>query len=499
MKHVLFAASEAHPLIKTGGLGDVAGSLPAALAELGDDVRLIMPAYRPLLQKLDQVEVIANFTIAATADKVRLLAATLPGEKLPLILVDFPPYFDRDGNPYLNDSGTDWHDNAERFALFCRAIVEVAMGRVGLSWKADIVHCNDWQTGLVPALLSLEEPRPATLFTIHNLAYQGRFFGEMFHRLNLPHQLWGAEGLEFYNDLSFIKGGLFYADRINAVSPTYAEEICTPEFGYGLDGLLNSRRSELSGIINGIDYHVWDPETDPHIAAHYNADSLHLKQGNKIALQQQLGLPMNRDIPLLGSIGRLVGQKGIDLFIEIIPDLLSSEEVQIAFLGTGSHWIESQLRKLQLAYPDKIALVVGYNETLAHLIEAGADIFVMPSRFEPCGLNQLFSLRYGTPPLVRFTGGLADTVIHSNEATINDGTASGFIFDEANPQQLRWTLGEALALYHQPWLWQQIQRNAMQHDYSWRESARRYDMLYQEMIKQPFPHLTPTDNGEKHD
>ncbi|HEY0721837.1 MAG TPA: glycogen synthase GlgA, partial [Gammaproteobacteria bacterium] len=340
---------------------------------------------------------------------------------------------------------------------------------------------NDWQSGLVPALLEREATRPATLFTIHNLAYQGLFPWETFARLALPRELWHMEALEFHGQLSFIKGGLVFADRLTTVSPTYAREIRTPAFGYGLEGLLNHRAERLSGILNGADYALWDPAGDPFIPAHFTPADLSGKAKVKRALQRHFGLAEQTDTPLLGVIGRMVEQKGIDLIADAIPNLLDAG-VQLAILGSGLPHYEQLLRSLAARHPQRIGLHIGYDEPLAHLIEAGADLFLMPSRFEPCGLNQIYSLRYGTLPVVRRTGGLADTVVDTGPATLGSGKATGFVVNEATSAALAATVRRALGYYRQPKVWRQLIGNAMAQDFSWHSSARDYLALYRQAI-----------------
>lgn len=477
MKKILFVTSEVHPLIKTGGLADVSGSLPKALAELGQDVHLILPKYQGIKTDKD-----IRFLCSLRVDnrEVNLLETQMPDSHVTVWLVDFPDFYHRPGNPYLNELGEPWPDNADRFALFCRIAVEVAMNRAHLDWQPDIVHCNDWQSGLVPAFLSLEMTKPASVFTIHNMAYQGLFPAESIQGLNLPGQLWNPEGLEFHNMLSFIKGGLIYADHITTVSPTYALEIQTPTFGYGLEGLLKHRKDYLSGIINGIDIDLWNPEIDPLITHHYSAASLPEKQYNKSELQRRFSLPVNDHIPLFGLIGRLVEQKGIDLIIDCLPDLMSMP-LQLVLLGAGDKIFEQRLQNLAHIYPDKLAVTLGYDESLAHLIEAGSDVFLMPSRFEPCGLNQMYSQRYGTLPIVRKTGGLADTVVDALPETIANKTATGFVFNEASSSSLLETVKRAMILYADQKSWVKIQTNAMHKDFSWRHSAEQYLMLYRSL------------------
>ncbi|MEQ1486302.1 glycogen synthase GlgA [Methyloglobulus sp.] len=477
MKKILFVTSEAHPLIKTGGLADVSGSLPKALAELSQDVRLIMPNYQAIKPHGD-----VRFLCSLRVDnrEVNILETQMPDNQVTVWLVDYPDFFNRPGNPYLDEQGEPWPDNADRFALFCRIAVEVAMNRAYLDWQPDIVHCNDWQSGLVPAFLSLETTKPASVFTIHNMAYQGLFPAASIQGLNLPGQLWNPGGLEFHNMLSFIKGGLIYANHITTVSPTYALEIQTPTFGYGLEGLLEYRKDYLSGIINGIDIDLWNPEADPLIAQQYRAASLPDKKLNKAELQRRLSLPVNNRVPLFALIGRLVEQKGIDLILDCLPEMMAMP-MQFVLLGSGDKDFEQRLQNLAQVYPDKMAITLGYDETLAHLIEAGSDVFLMPSRFEPCGLNQMYSQRYGTLPIVRKTGGLADTVVDSLPETISDRTATGFVFNEANASSLLETIKRAMILYSDQKTWTKIQANAMAKDFSWQSSAEQYLTLYRSL------------------
>ncbi|MBZ0070316.1 MAG: glycogen synthase GlgA [Gammaproteobacteria bacterium] len=474
---ILFASSEAHPLIKTGGLADVSGALPKALAGLGQDVRLVLPAYWDLLARTGEAREVGRVDIVAGMGPVRILQTTLPDTDLSVYLVAAPHCFDRLGNPYVGPDGRDWPDNAQRFASFARAVVELAMDRAGLGWQPDLVHCNDWQTGLVPALLGLETTRPATVFTVHNLAYQGLFDRTTFETLRLPAEWWSPQALEFHDQVSFIKGGLVYADRITTVSPTYAREIRTPELGNGLDGLLNTRADALSGILNGADYSQWDPATDPLLRHHFSAAQPQGKAANKTALQEAFGLPQDAHLPLLVHVGRLVEQKGIDLLLDILPELMT-RPLQVALLGSGQKQLEDALRTAQAAYPRRFGLRLGYDEPLAHLLEAGGDAFLMPSRFEPCGLNQIYSLRYGTLPIVRRTGGLADTVVDTDAASLQQGTATGFVFDAASPEALLAVIDRALTLYQQPDAWARVMQTAMRQDYSWTRSAQRYVDLY---------------------
>ena len=474
MKKILFVTSEAHPLIKTGGLADVSGSLPKALAELGQDVRLIIPNYQAIKRTED---IHYKCTLRANNYDVNILETRLSGTDVIVWLVDCPEFFGFPGNPYHDAYGNAWANSAERFALFCRIAVEVAMDRAYLDWKPDIVHCNDWQSGLTPALLTLEYHRPAIVFTIHNMAYQGIFPSATYNSLNLPGQLWNPDGVEYYGSLSFLKSGLTYADRITTVSPTYAKEIQTAEFGCGLEGLLSHRKDFLSGILNGIDMEQWNPETDPNISHTFNIATLDKKRLNKTELQNRLSLPADSKIPMIALISRLVEQKGIDLVLECLPEMLDMP-IQFVLLGSGNRSFEQRLYNFAETHPDKISINIGYDESLSHMIEAGADIFLMPSRFEPCGLNQMYSQRYGTLPIVRKTGGLADTVVDALPATLANNTATGFVFNEAAPGAVMEAVKRALILYSLPKTWKKLQINGMQKDYSWSKSAQQYLNLY---------------------
>ncbi len=477
MRKILFVASEAQPLMKTGGLGDVCGGLPQALHTLGADVRLLLPGYRDCLARAGRLKMVAQLTLPPLAQPVTLLEGRLPGTRVKVWLIDFPPAYDRPGNPYVNTHGHPWHDNAARFALLCQVAVTIARGAAGLTWRPEVVHAHDWQTGLVPALLATEAARPATVFTIHNLAYQGLFPYDTFQSLRLPASLWSLHALEFHGQLSFIKGGIAFADRITTVSPTYAREIQTPEHGYGLDGLLRHRAAHLSGILNGIDARAWNPARDPHLASPYSLRRLAHKAPNKAALQQEFNLPVDTDVALLGLASRLVHQKGIDLVLAALPELLKLP-VQFVAIGSGEPEYERALRAAAVRSPERVAVLAGYDEAVAHRIQAGADIFLMPSRFEPCGLSQLYSLRYGTVPIVRRVGGLANTVTDATPDTLAAGTATGIVFDAPTPAALVHAVQRALALRRDARFWKQMQLTGMRQDFSWRHSAGEYLRLY---------------------
>lgn len=489
-RRILYCSSEAYPLIKTGGLGDVAGSLPRALQQLGHDVRLVLPAYRDLLYNLPQhPRQLGQWQIEE--QPVSLWQTTLPGSRVKTWLVDCPALFDRPGNPYHDADGEPWPDNAQRFALFDKVVALLASDQLGLDWQADIAHGNDWQCGLLPVYLNEFDRRPATVFTIHNLAYQGLFDRATFEQLGLPETLWHFTALEYYNQLSFIKGGLVYADHLTTVSPTYAREIQTPAFGQGMEGVLAHRASDLSGIINGIDTRVWNPGTDKLIVKRYNRQHLADKRFNKQALQEQFDLPQDDAVLLMGIVTRLAEQKGIDLILDSLPDLVRFP-VQLVILGSGDKRYEQRLQEAVAQYPRQLALTLGYDETLAHRIEAGADLFLMPSRFEPCGLNQMYSQRYGTLPLVTPVGGLVDTVmdtrLDATGKTLQESEASGFVMSEISQAALEAAVYRAVQLYARPALWQQVQRVAMARDFSWQRSAERYSQLYEQLLRE---HMAP--------
>jgi len=481
--NVLFAASEAYPLVKTGGLGDVAYSLPKALHARGADIRLVLPGYHDLLRQLDAMRIAGWLEVRGSERTlgVRVLETRHAAYPFPLWIVDCPSLFDRPGNPYVAANGRDWPDNAERFAVFARTVALLAQDALGLGWRADVVHSHDWQTGLVPAFLADLATPPRTVFTIHNLAYGGYFPHADFVRLQLPAHWWSPEGVEFHGGLSMLKSGIVYADAITTVSPTYAEEICTPEFGYGLDGLLRSRRHKLTGILNGIDTEAWNPATDPHLSAHYSKARIQPgKRHNKRALLERFQ-PVDDallDAPLLGTVGRLVEQKGIDWILAAMPVLLAESDVRFVVLGSGQALYEEKLQRLAQQYPDRIMVEIGYDEKLAHRVEAGADVFLMPSRFEPCGLNQMYSLRYGTPPVVFRTGGLADTVVDADAPHCTDGTATGFVFDRPALAGFLDAIRRALDLYRQPKAWRRLQQTGMHQNFDWSESAGHYLSLY---------------------
>lgn len=483
MHKILFATSEAYPLIKTGGLADVSASLPAALTALGCQVRVLVPGYPAALEVIKKSfgrRKIAQLTIDGTL--VTLWQTPVKNADITFWVAECSVFSERSGNPYTDENDRDWTDNAERFYLFCELTRLLALAQAGLRWKPDVVHCNDWPTALAPALLHRHSQRPATVFTIHNLAYQGLFPAQTRHRLGLSETFWNMHSLEFYGKLSFIKGGLIYADRLTTVSPNYAEEIRIEEYGCGLDGVLRARENHLSGILNGVHQADWNPQADPHLPAHYHAGDLSNKALCKQNLVQELGLHVgDKEHPLISFIGRLVEQKGIDLILDSLPDLLA-QGCRVALLGSGTPELEQRLDALARKHRGQMSLSLDYNEALAHRITAGSDIFMMPSRFEPCGLNQMYSLLYGTVPVVHNIGGLKDTVFDVDEFPIDQ--ANGFSFNEPTPESFLQALRRAINLYQNPAHWQRLQVNGMAVDYSWHHSARAYIDVYDSALEQ---------------
>lgn len=480
---LLFVTPEITPLLKTGGLADVSAALPAALREHGVDARVLLPGYPRVMDCLKDKRVIATLLHTGVHGEVQLLEAKLPDSGVPLLVIDYPQYYERDGGPYIDHNGHDWVDNAQRFALLSKVGAILGNSASPLGWHPDIVQCNDWQSGLTPAYLHFSPGRnAATIMTIHNMAFQGCFPAPLTAALGLPPESYAMNGVEYYGQLSFLKAGLFYANHITTVSPTYAEEIQQEPLGFGMQGLLAQRYLDLTGIVNGIDGHEWNPATDKLLPHRYSADDLAGKAANKRALQHRLGLDENPDIPLLGVISRLTYQKGLDLLPAIAPALLA-QPVQIVILGSGEAALEEAFIALAQAHPEQVAAVIGFNEGLSHLIEAGADIFLMPSRFEPCGLNQMYSQCYGTPPIVHATGGLVDTVVDASPENIANGTATGFIFSHTTVHGLQECILRALAAYADKPVWRQIQQNGMRRDFSWNRSAEEYLALYYMLLK----------------
>ena len=492
--NILLATSEAVPFAKTGGLADVSGALPIELERLGHSPVVFMPAYRQTLaagQPIDQTSIQFEIPIGSKLVKGGLLRSRFPGTQIPVYLVEQPQYFDRDG--LYGSGGQDYIDNCERFVFFNRAVMEAI--RL-LDLPVDVLHCNDWQTGLLPAYLKIEYrgvpryERIASLFTIHNLAFQGQFWHWDMLLTGLDWKYFNWHQMEFFGKLNLLKTGLVFADAISTVSPRYAEEIQASPLGCGLEGVLQQRRSALTGILNGVDYTLWNPTTDPFLPVNYDAaTAISGKAACKAALQTELGLELAADKPVVGIVTRLTEQKGTDLILGVMQDWVQSTDVQWAIIGTGDAKFEQALSSLATRNPHKVAVKLQFSEALAHRIEGGADIFLMPSHFEPCGLSQLYSLKYGTVPVVRATGGLADTIVDATPEAMSAGAANGFSFREYSVLALAESLRRAVNMYRQPELWSQLVATGMQQDWSWRRSAEQYVSLYRRITAQ-VPHST---------
>jgi starch synthase len=478
---VLFAAAECAPLVKAGGLGDVAGALPAALRRQGLDVRVLLPGYPAVLAaaRAGRKGETRGVAVLPACGVTHLVEATLAGD-VPMIVVDHPGLYDRVGGPYQDDGGTDWPDNPWRFGLLSKVAALLAGTASPYAWRPAIVHCNDWHTGLAPAYLRFDTAaagRCGTVMTVHNLVHQGLFSPEWVSRLELPSASYAPDGLEFYGSMSFLKAGIRYADEITTVSPTYAREIQSEPLGCGLDGLLRARKGELTGILNGVDNAAWNPAADKLLARRYDAQTLEAKAANKRELQAGMQLAVEPKVPLLGVISRFVPQKGLDLVADVATELIAGP-AQLVVLGAGDAELENRFRRLATDHPRRIAVRIGFDEVLAHRIEAGSDAFLMPSRFEPCGMNQMYSQRYGTPPVVRATGGLVDTVVDCTAETLAAGTATGFVFAEASADALLTAVRRATDAYLDPGVWRALQENGMAMDFSWDLAARRYADVY---------------------
>lgn len=476
---VLSVASEVFPLIKTGGLADVIGALPTALKAEEIEMRTVVPGYPDVLKALRTTEKVLQFQ-EFYGGPARVLGSS--AAELDLFVLDAPHLFARSGNPYAAPDGSDWADNAIRFAALARIAAEIGQGAIP-AFIPQVVHAHDWQAGLTPAFMHYNDrPRPGTIITVHNLAYQGQFPREMLSDIGLPPESFATDGIEYYGAIGFLKAGLQLADRITTVSPTYAVEIQGPEAGMGLDGLLRARSDVLSGILNGIDISVWNPATDPSIASPFTVNALAKRAANKAALQRRLGLRLAPDAFLLGLISRMSWQKGLDLLLENLP-LVLSEGIQMILLSTGDADLQARYRTAAKSHPDQIGVVIGYDEDLAHLIQAGADALLVPSRFEPCGLTQLCALRYGAIPVVSRVGGLADTVIDANEMAIAGDVATGVQFGPVTSENLAVAIRRAQALFHNKPVWRRMQKNGMSVDVSWRNPARHYADLYGQVAK----------------
>lgn len=495
--NILFATSEAVPFCKTGGLGDVCGSLPRALAELGHSPCLILPAFRQVFQagiNVDPTGVEFDVPIGQKQVHGRYLRSTLPDSDVPVYFVDCPEYFDR---PELyREYGEDYRDNCERFAFFARAALRAI---TLLDLGTELLHCHDWQTGLIPAYMkTVVNDRPpfdqiATLYTIHNLAYQGSFWHWDMALTGIDWKYFNWQQMEFYGNLNFMKTAISFADAINTVSPTYAQEILRPPLSCGLEGALQHRSADLYGILNGADYAHWNPATDPFLGENtYDVANFEAgKAACKAALQIEMGLPLRADVPLLAAVGRLADQKGFDLIARVMQQWAQQRDLQWVILGTGEQKYHQMLSQMAAELPERIGLRLEFSNELAHRIEAGADIFMMPSQYEPCGLNQLYSLKYGTVPVVRKTGGLADTVVDTNPLTLANEVATGFTFEEYTSLALADTLSRACETYADKPVWRELVKRGMQQDWSWSRSAAIYSELYEQLVSRARQALSP--------
>jgi len=485
---VLFVCAEIYPLAKTGGLADVCAALPAALANEGIDVRLMLPAYPTVLAGVEAVR-----QVRLLSGGGRILNARMPDSGLPIYLFDQPDLFARPGGPYQDPDRRDWPDNHRRFAAFCAAAATLALDGDIDGWVPDLVHAHDWHTALIPALFGLQtRPHPPSVLTIHNLAYQGNFPAGEAIEAGVPEALLHTGAAEFYGQMSFLKAGISTADRLTTVSPTYAREILAPECGAGLDGLLRSRAKDLVGILNGVDPEVWNPASDIYLSHRFTTHDLTGKRAGKAALQRELGLDPDPDVPMVCFVNRLTHQKMADVMLDVLP-ALAERGIQFALHGEGDNALQSAFTAAAGQSPN-IALRVGYQEGLAHRLTAAADISLIPSRFEPCGLTALYAMHYGTLPVIRPVGGLADSVVDAGDATVPILGATGFSFAEESAEGLLAGLDRALFRFHHQDTWRRMQRTAMERDFSWRAAARRYLTVYGELVP-GFAASGPTANA----
>jgi starch synthase len=473
---LMFVCAEFYPLAKTGGLADVCAALPRVLTRQGVDARVMLPAYPSVLASVDDAR-----EVLLLPDGGRILLARTSDNLLPIYLFDQPDLFRRPGSPYQDPERRDWPDNHRRYAAFCRAATLLALHGDAEGWAPDLVHVHDWHAALVPALLALHDgPRPPVVLTIHNLAYQGNFPLGAAAEAELPAALLGTGVAEFYGQFSFLKAGISTADRLTTVSPTYAREILTPEHGAGLDGVLRTRAADLIGIMNGVDADVWNPENDPYLASHYTARDLSGKLACKAALQQELGLEASPESPLICFVNRLTHQKMAEAVLEMLP-AMAGRGIQFVLHGQGDPDLENAFAA-QTGQSPQVVLRVGYQEDLAHRLTAGADISLIPSRFEPCGLTALYAMRYGALPVSRPVGGLADSVVDAGDAAEPSGDATGFNFGGDGASGLLAGLDRARIRFAHRDAWQRMQRTAMQRDFSWQTAARHYLALYDELV-----------------
>ncbi|MCC5864481.1 MAG: glycogen synthase GlgA [Wenzhouxiangella sp.] len=480
---VLLAASEIYPLAKTGGLADATAGLATSLSALGVEAMMVMPAYQSALDQARDLIEVAVLPARAGAGPGRLLRGLMPDQNLVVYLVDQPELYKDGGGLYVHADGSDRANNPQRFTVLSHATCALALGQLGEA-AVDVVHANDWHTGLVPLLLAQQRDAtgPSTLFTVHNMAFQGLCPLALLPGLDIHAEGEHFQALEYFGQASFLKAGLVLSDWVTTVSPRYAQEICTPEFGFGLDGVIAARADRLSGILNGIDHSVWGPENNPWLAAPYSAEHLAGKAQCKAALQCELGLDLNPDAPLISFIGRLTWQKMADVLLQALPRLLEAEpDRQFALLGEGDRELELGFRALAGHFPGRLAIDIGYAEAKAHRLHGGSDILLHGSRFEPCGLTQMYAMTFGTIPVVRPVGGLADTVVDVSPETLGDDSANGFYFDEPSIEGMLGAIDRAISHYRQPMAWRKLQLAAMASDFSWRGPAQRYLSLYRHL------------------
>lgn len=475
---ILHICSEMYPLIKTGGLADVMGALPFAQKAIGNDARVLIPYYPQVKEKLGETVEVA--VLGTFAGLVTIRFGELNG--VGIYVIDAPHLFDRHGNPYHDANYHDYIDNYKRFALLSYLGAQIAEGLDQWWGRVDILHAHDWQAGLACAYLKSWGSPVKSVFTIHNIAYPGRFQAHHLHEIGLPWEFFHAEGLEFYGEISYLKAGLYYADHITTVSPSYAREITEQIAGGGMHGLLQTRQAEgrLSGVLNGVDDAVWNPETDENIIANYRPNYMHGKAKNKAELQRLFGLPEEKDALLMVMVTRLTEQKGADFLLANI-DTLMNEKVQLVVLGSGAPHLEHALNEAQRRYPQQIGVYIGYHEALSHQVIAGGDVILVPSRFEPCGLTQLYGLKYGTLPLVRETGGLADTVVNSVKDSIEKRTATGFVFQSPDNGAFLDACQRAINLWKKQKLWSSVRQNALAQDFGWARAANSYQAIYDKL------------------
>jgi starch synthase len=479
---VLQVGAEIFPLIKTGGLADVLGALPQALIAQGADLRLLLPGLPGIVDAVLHAKRVCSIGPAFGAASVTLLRAQMPYSQVPAYVIDAPFLYRRDGGPYQDRQGSEWADNLQRFGLLGWVAAQLAQGQLDPQWQADVVHAHDWHAAMACAYLHAHPAKQAaSVYTVHNLAYQGLFPQDDRPLLGLSSRYMTPAALEFHGQLSFMKAGLAFADRITTVSPTYAREIATAEFGAGLEGLIRSRGTDVSGILNGIDAQVWDPATDSALAQRYSASQLRGKAACKAALQQRFGLAAEADTPLLGVVSRLNSQKGLDLVLSVLPDIIRMG-AQLAVQGSGDPALEAALRTAAAAHPGRMGVLLGYDEVGAHRLIAGADMILVPSRFEPCGLTQMYGLRYGSVPIVRQVGGLADTVRDLGQRDPAGAPGNGFVFDVAQPQPLRDAIARALQCFRDRPAWVELMQQGMSEQLSWDGPARQYMALYQQLV-----------------